>query len=446
MKSINYWRDKHTLAFASEIRAVIASQLSSQKLDGNGLDSYFKTGTVAEPNTLITDIKMLPAAHTLSWQAGKITIKPYWSIQFNQQTMDRENAIAITRSALEDSIRAHFVSDVPVGIFLSGGIDSSALVAIAKKVTDKTIRTYSIAFEDPEWNEGDIAKRVANHFGTQHTEYLLTPEQARPLFDEFLETIDQPTIDGFNTFCVSKFAHDQGEKVVLSGLGGDELFAGYKSFKLLPKMVSLSKTLAWLAPVTRFGARLFNRSISPRGRRILDVLSQPGSLVSAQQSLRGIFSELEARTLTDSFNAQSDGLATVEPRQSQLADNISELEVSTYMRNQLLRDSDVTSMAWGLELRVPFVDQALIDKISVIPAEYRLEQGKRLLINSVPELPEWVVNRPKQGFRFPFDQWFSADWQSINVSHSVPSWIALTPWYRRWSLVVLSHWVSHHVR
>lgn len=447
IKPFYYWHDAHTISFASEMKAVIAAGFSQQSLSTQGVFSYLKSGSVSEPNTLIDDIQLLQAGHCLTWHQGHINTRCYWHMTFPAQTMSYNEAISITRTALEESVKAHFVSDVPVGIFLSGGIDSTALLALAKQVTSHPLRTYSIAFEDPAWNEGDIAKRVAAHFGTHHTELVMTAELARPLFTDFLAAVDQPSIDGFNTFCVAKLAHDHGEKVVLSGLGGDEIFAGYKSFKILPKMLKLSRCLALLRPVISGFNALSKRWLSPRLRRLLDCLCQPNSLPAAHQSLRGIFSNDEARALTSLLSPQ----ALIAPQSNKdeqikwpanTQDRISQLELSTYMRNQLLRDSDINSMAWGLELRVPFVDHILLDRLSHIPSEYRLQYGKQLLIDSVPEVPEWVFNRPKQGFRFPFDEWFESEWQQRPLSLKPPRWISLSPWYRRWSLTLLSHWIK----
>jgi asparagine synthase (glutamine-hydrolysing) len=335
---------------------------------------------------------------------------------------------------------------VPVGIFLSGGIDSTALVAIASKLSKKQINTYSIAFENPEWNEADIARRVAKHFGTNHTDFLMTADIARPLFDQFLLDIDQPTIDGFNTYCVSKLASEAGEKVVLSGLGGDELFAGYKSFEILPEMVRKSELLANFRFLIKPLSKMLYKFLSPRQRRIADALNNSKSLTAAHQSLRGIFSISEAYELTKIICKKAPKEILVsEPNHPSQADNISHLELSSYLRNQLLRDSDVASMAWGLELRVPFIDRVFIEQISAISADIRLQQGKQLLIDCVPELPTWVIDRPKQGFRFPFDEWFASNWDDMPMP-TTPKWIPLTPWYRRWSLAVLNDWKARHVR
>ncbi len=446
IKPFYYLKQDDSFIFASEIRAILASGFSSRKISSRGVLSYLLKGTVAEPDTAIKNIKMLPAGTYLTWKAGKTKLHRYWNLDFTVQHFSHTKAIEITRTALEHTIRAHLVSDVPVGVFLSGGIDSTALVAIASRLSKKQINTYSIAFENPEWNEGDIARRVAKHFGTKHTELLITPEIAKSLFKQFLNDIDQPTIDGFNTYCVSKLASEHGEKVVLSGLGGDELFAGYKSFSMLPEMMRKSHTLSKLEFIIKPLSKVLYRVLSPRARRISDAINNSASLTAAHQSLRGIFSISEAYELTNIICKKAPKEIVIsEPNHPSDADNISHLELSTYLRNQLLRDSDVASMAWGLELRVPFIDRVFIEQISAIPADLRLQQGKKMLIDCVPELPSWVVERPKQGFRFPFDEWFESSWQEMTAP-ATPKWIPLKPWYRRWSLIVLNDWKARHVR
>jgi asparagine synthase (glutamine-hydrolysing) len=446
IKPFYYTKMAGSFVFASEIRAVLASGCSSKSISSRGVMSYLMRGTVAEPYTIIKNVKMLPAGTHLTWKAGKTKIRRYWNLGFHADSYTSSKAIEVTRTALEHSIRAHLVGDVPVGIFLSGGIDSTALVAIASKLSKTQVNTYSIAFENPDWNEGDIAKRVATHFNTNHTEFVMTAEVAKPLFKQFLDDIDQPTIDGFNTYCVSKLASEHGEKVVLSGLGGDEIFAGYQSFVTIPKMLKQSRLLApfrfLIAPLSK----KIQKSLSAKQRRISDALSNPRSMSSAHQSFRGIFSVEEASELTNILcNASPKPIPLAEPNHATQIDNVSHLELSTYLRDQLLRDSDVASMAWGLELRVPFIDRVFIEQVSSIPAEYRLQLGKKLLIDSVPELPNWVIERPKQGFRFPFDLWFESSWKEIPLP-TTPEWIELTPWYRRWSLTVLNDWKARHAQ
>jgi len=457
VKPFYYWQSNDTFAFASEVRSIVSSGLSEQKISKVGLTGYFRSGSVPEPTTLIADIYMLCAGNHLHWKNGVVNTKKYWQLNFNAQTkaqtIDKSAAINHTRQALERSVKAHFVSDVPVGIFLSGGIDSTALVALAKKVTSAEINTYSIAFADPEFNEGEIAKKVADHFGTNHHELVMTPELAGSLFFHYLKTIDQPTIDGFNTFCIAKFAHEHNEKVVLSGLGGDELFAGYKSFTLAPKMAVISLATVIIYPLIWLCGRFVKRGLSPKTKRITDFLVKPGSLKAAHQSLRSIFSNQESKHLVNLITGEHP--PKIQRSEITLAnkwaDKVSALELNTYMRNQLLRDSDVASMAWGLELRVPLVDQVLIDELSVIPASIRLQPGKKLLIDAVPEIPNWVINRPKQGFRFPFDKWFMDEGIANNRQilpdvPNIPDWIPLKPWYRRWSIVVLNNWMHRYAK
>lgn len=442
-----YYRTKNgSFAFASELRALIASGLSSQHISARGVKSYLLRGTVSDSDTILRDVKMLPAGSYLNWKEGSIKVARYWKPKFESQNHSPAKSIEITRTALEHSVRAHLVSDVPVGIFLSGGIDSTVLVALATQLSRKKISTYSIAFEDPKWNEGDIAQRVADHFGTDHTEFLMTADSALPLFKAYLDAVDQPTIDGFNTYCVSRLASDREEKVVLSGIGGDELFAGYKSFDVIPDMLRKTAMVSKLSFIIKPLVSKIDKHLKPQHRRITDAALAPESIAAAHQSLRGIFSQSESQQLTEIICGKAPRPITLkDPNHATLADNICHLELTTYMCNQLLRDSDVASMAWGLELRVPFVDRVLFEQISSIPASIRLQQGKQLLVDSVPEIPNWVVDRPKQGFRFPFDEWFANEWQGMALPDT-PSWIKLTPWYRRWSLAVLNDWKARYVK
>jgi asparagine synthase (glutamine-hydrolysing) len=446
IKPLYYWQSGSTLLFASELRAILASGLPPKQLSPTGLYGYLTTGSVPEPHTLIDQIYLLKAGHYLQWQAGEIQHQSYWQINFLPQSIESDEAIATVRDALIDSVQHHFVSDVPVGVFLSGGIDSTAMVALARQTQTAPLHTYSIGFEDPQWNEADLARKVAEKFETEHTEYILTAAVSRSLLPQFLAAVDQPSIDGFNTFCVSKIAHDSGTKVVLSGLGGDEIFGGYKSFQAVAQMVRLGQRLKPLNPLpSTLGWGLEQWSSSPKLRRIGDFLQCSPTASAAYQRFRGIFSHREAGQIMRQYFPQD---ITLPPRSAlplqqtfaSTEDEISWLELSQYMRNQLLRDSDVMSMIWGLELRVPLVDQTLLEKIAKIPSSLRLQPGKKLLTQAVPEIPDWIANRPKQGFSFPYEQWMQNEWQEYVRDTQVPEHIPLSHWYRRWSLVVLHHW------
>ncbi|MFN5952539.1 MAG: asparagine synthase (glutamine-hydrolyzing) [Dolichospermum sp.] len=502
IKPLYYYQLGTTLVFASELRAVLASGLPAINMSVEGLYGYLTTGSVPEPYTLITDIHCLPAGNWLYWHNGNTTKKQYWQISFTPEAISPPEAEEIVRKALLDSIQHHFISDVPVGIFLSGGIDSTTILALATQTQKSQLSTYSIAFAESEFNEGELAQKIANHFGAKHTEYQVTSSFAKSILPDFLAAIDQPSIDGFNTFCVSKVAHDHNMKVVLSGLGGDEIFGGYKSFQKVPQMVEWGKKLNRLPFLrTGLGLGLERWGTSPKIKRLGGFLKQPPTFASAYNTFRGIFSHQEACMIINQLSISIPILPPLvppyqggkpEPESSSLPlipfqegkpestpilpplvppyqggkpesessslplargglgwgstpeDEVSFLELSGYMRNQLLRDSDIMSMNWGLELRVPFVDKTLLETVAPIPSNIRLAQGKKLLTQAITEIPDWVINRPKKGFSFPFENWMNSEFgdyfDNVHQNLNIPLNIPLNPWYRRWSLAILNHW------
>jgi asparagine synthase (glutamine-hydrolysing) len=266
--------------------------------------------------------------------------------------------------------------------------------------------------------------------------------------NEFLNNIDRPSNDGFNTFCVARFAHDQGLKVVLSGVGGDELFGSYPSFQMIPKLMSWHRRLGMVKPLRGLTGRLAER-FAKRQRfcRFGTFLRTRGRVHEAYWAMRGFFAPDEARQLVAQYTGDNtfahplESTSQVAAGQPTLADEISYLEMTRYMRNQLLRDSDAMSMAWGLELRVPLVDRKLIDAVGRIPAQQRLAGGKRVLLDAVPEIPSIVAQRPKRGFRFPFDQWVREEWRDLfeEIERITP--LKLTTWYRQWCLFTLNHFL-----
>ena len=467
IKPLYYYQLGTTLVFASELRAVLASGLPAINMSVEGLYGYLTTGSVPEPYTLITDIHCLPAGNWLYWQNGNTTKKQYWQISFTPEAISPPEAEEIVRKALLDSIQHHFISDVPVGIFLSGGIDSTTILALATQTQQSQLSTYSIAFAESEFNEGELAQKIANHFGAKHTEYQVTSSFAKSILPDFLAAIDQPSIDGFNTFCVSKVAHDHNMKVVLSGLGGDEIFGGYKSFQKVPQMVEWGKKLNRLPFLrTGLGLGLERWGTSPKIKRLGGFLKQPPTFASAYNTFRGIFSHQEACMIINQLSISIPILPPLVPPYqggkpesessslpllrgglgwgSTQEDEVSFLELSGYMRNQLLRDSDIMSMNWGLELRVPFVDKTLLETVAPIPSNIRLAQGKKLLTQAITEIPDWVINRPKKGFSFPFENWMNSEFgdyfDNVHQNLNIPLNIPLNPWYRRWSLAILNHW------
>ena len=447
-----YYADTHSgLVFASEIRSLMAGDALRVQLDPAAVAGFFATGSVPEPTTLVQGVRMLPPGHFLEWSNGRSTLGEFWNVGFPVPTVCTEAAaIKLTRSALDDSIAAHFVSDVPVGLFLSGGIDSTALLALARSGGRADgLAAFSIAVDDANFNEADVAAATAREFGVDHHVLRLDAGAARESFSAFIDSMDVPSVDGFNTWTVSRLARDHGIKVALSGLGGDEIFAGYPSFRQVPRLHAATQALARI-PVLGTGVGRLVGSVAraSRWRRAGELLGAGSHLGDAYRAYRGIFPLSDSVRLAAHFTGVSeqtvrDALCPDQACLPKLAANaVSYLEITRYMRNQLLRDSDVMSMAHGVELRLPLVDQRFFDTISTIPAELRLQSGKKLLLDAVPEIPAHVRNARKRGFSFPIRAWLEKDLGSdfAGAVQGLP--VSAREWYQQWSVLTLSRWLG----
>jgi asparagine synthase (glutamine-hydrolysing) len=348
------------------------------------------------------------------------------------------------RLALIDSVAHHFVSDVPVGIMLSGGVDSAVMLALANQSGHSQVRTVSMSLPGSTADEGTLARRTADRFSSNHVECALDAQGARKLFPHYLRAIDQPSIDGFNTFVVSKFAREQGLKVMLSGVGADELFGGYGSFARVPRMTAWNAQLAWAGPLRSLGGRMLEQwAPDPRWRRVGDLLQQPPTVANTYATFRGIFTRRESRRLASAFGVDVDGVESIDEAVSSptIEDEISRLELTRYVRNQLVRDSDAASMACGVELRAPFLDATLFETLARVPSAIRLASAKRLLRDAVQELPPWVSG-PKRCFQFPFEDWVAKEWRPVFAGLDARSPVSTGTWYRKVCLYVLEHWID----
>jgi asparagine synthase (glutamine-hydrolysing) len=446
IKPLYYHEAGGVLSFASEVRALVRSGLLPATLDSQAVFEYFRTGSVPEPITMIKGVRALEAAHHMTWRDGEATLGRYWDVEFPEHDRPAD-PVAATREALIDSIRHHFVSDVPVGVFLSGGVDSTAIVALATTTQQARLRTFSLTFPGSTLDEGPEARRTAEHFGTEHHEWPVDASTARTLLADFLSVADQPSIDGFNTFTVSRLAREHDTKVVLSGLGGDELFGGYPSFREVPRLAKWGHRARLAGPLGPAAAWIAGEIGGARLKRAHDLITPAENLQNAYSVFRGIYTRREALALTEHFAGSSDDV--VEPVWSGCVidptpeDTISRLELTRYMRNQLLRDTDLMSMAWGVELRVPFLDAPLFAAVARIPAATRLESGKALLLHAVPEIPEWVAKRPKRGFFFPMAEWLDGSREFAAVDR-VPG-VKMQTWYRKWAVLAFERW-SHQMK
>ncbi len=444
IKPLYYAEAAGQFCFASELRALLASGLITPTLNPVAVAHYFATGSMGGPETLLQGVSSLLPGHVLEWHEGQTKLSRYWQVEFPAPSIsDLPTAVRTARAALEDSIRAHLVSDVPVGIFLSGGVDSTALLALMRQAQPAGIvKTFSVSVDDPLLDEASAAARTAAHFGTEHHEFKLDATSAAAAFPAYLQAMDVPSVDGFNTWMVSRFAQSEGMKVVLSGLGGDELLAGYVTFTQVPHLWRLGKWAALGGPLTRWAGKLLTRcGKSSKLQRLGTFLQGPPTLERAYMATRGVFCAEDALRLAQHFCGRR-GSATPasEALPTHPLDAVSALELTRYMRKQLLRDSDVMSMAHGLELRVPFVDATLFDALAVIAPDLRLAQGKQLLLAAVPEIPQEIACAPKRGFSFPFEQWLASGFGDQFRAASTGLPVATHQWYQQWTVFVFAHW------
>ena len=393
---------------ASELRAVLASGLVAPRIDQDALPNYLAFGSVPEPATIIAGIRMLRAGSVVRLDASGRDVRESEVLRIgllegvvHDPAVDAQQAVASVRRALEASIDRHLVSDVPVAVFLSGGLDSSAVAALAAQRAGKSIDGFTVTFADRRFDESAVARKVAQRYGIRHHEIPLGGDDLLAALPSAFSAMDQPTLDGINTHVVSEGVRAHGTKVVLSGLGGDELFAGYPSFRR-------AQTLRRLAHVPRSvrssAARVAERFGRIRGAKIAVALRTESPAEAAYIASRSVF----GGQLLERLCGRRATRASIQPAKIGVLQQVSLLELTGYMRETLLRDSDAFSMAHALELRVPFVDREVMAAAfaGIDCFELSEAQPKPLLAAAVRDLiPDDVWNRPKQGFVLPFADW-----------------------------------------
>jgi asparagine synthase (glutamine-hydrolysing) len=417
-KPLYYAWDGKSFVFASELTALLASGLVERRLNPAAALAYLMMGSVPAPLTMIDGVAALPPGHVLVLEDTHLSVEPYWRLEFteNPRIGAAEAAEEVLR-LLRDAVSSRLVSDVPVGIFLSGGIDSSAMVALAREATNGTLRTYSLTFREAEYSEAPFAEIVARKFGSEHVAEEMTAGELRDELPKIIRAMDQPTVDGVNTYFVSKLTRRCGTVVALSGIGGDELFGGYSTFRSIPRLCWLAK---WLGPLVTAGGKA--ASSAPQWLRwrsfdkLVDFSKSPRSLAAAYLAARAVFPPGTAVELLDPDFAAASGerldplgyLSSCMPSGTPCAENqVSGLELRVYLQNQLLRDTDVMSMVHSLEVRAPLLDHRLVEFVASVPASIKFaRRPKDLMLRALGNrLPDEVVARPKRGFLFPFDQW-----------------------------------------
>jgi asparagine synthase (glutamine-hydrolysing) len=419
IKPLYYGVRDARLRFASQVKALVHGGALGGVFDPAGIAGFLLWGSVPEPFTLYRDVHALPAGHALVVRDGVVgRPEPYYRFEA-EASAGGPPAV----EALESTVRAHLVSDVPVALFLSAGLDSSLIAALAARVVPEPLTTLTLRFEafaGTPLDEAPLAAEIARSLGTRHVERLVRREDFLDLWPAALAAMDQPSIDGFNSFVVSRAAREEGCKVVLSGLGGDEMFGGYDSFRNVPRWWRWSRRLGavpGLAPVWRRVAAL-----STDRPKLAGVIDHGASLAGAYFLRRALYLPREVARLLDPGIAR-EGLAAYDPIEDAskfLGDRARDargaweavhvMESTQFMRNQLLRDADWASMAHSLETRVPLVDVFLRQALAARGFEPARSGGKVAVVRqAAPELPAAVWNRPKSGFSIPVMEWLDRD-------------------------------------
>ena len=421
IKPLYYTSGPGRFLFASELRALLASGLVRRELDITGLDSFLKFGAVQEPVTMVRGVHLLPAGCLLRWQGGEARIERYWdlppaALPLNGNSRIRAQHVEELREELDTAVRMRLVSDVPLGVFLSGGLDSTVLAAIAARHSTR-LKTFTVTFAEQQFAEGAKARQVARLLETEHHEITLSQGDLLDTLPAAVAAMDQPTVDGINTYMVSRVTKHAGVTVALSGLGGDEQFAGYRSFRMVPRMEWTDQRVpAWLRRAAASAASPFLGG-STRGQKMklwlrgMDAFPHPfyvsRLILSPSQIARMLRTERLLQVDFGAFEAEFARQRRV-IEQHDAVNRVACLELLVYLRNTLLRDTDSMSMAHSLEVRVPLLDHRVTEKMLLLPGQWKLEgrQRKSMLVAAAGrELPSKILRQPKRGFEFPWDQW-----------------------------------------
>ncbi|GAB5561500.1 MAG: amidotransferase 1, exosortase A system-associated [Synoicihabitans sp.] len=473
IKPLYFTQSDGNLIFASELNSLRASRFFDAKVDPLAVDEYLRNLAVPAPRTLFKNANSLLPGEIAEWRSGRLSLRRYWRLPETKvaRASNEEDFTLELRRKLEDSIAVHRLADVPVGAFLSGGLDSAVVAGLMSRGRPKPLKTFSIGFEEEMYSEAAFAAESAAHFGSDHHAIVLTGEAAAEKLPQFIASLDQPTGDGLNTFVVAEAARQGGVTVALSGLGGDELFGGYPQFKQTPLV---ARWLPWWRAIPRImKAPVLNRLEhgSTRARRLADVLRNARDIHDIADYQRQVLSDparnrLLAHPISPHRHATHEEIR--ESTKGMTAEEIvSVWEIKTYMSDVLLRDSDVFSMRASLELRVPLVDRVLVEWLVQQDPRLRFNprRPKGALSNAVSDiLPPGLLDRRKQGFTFPFPRWMRGPLKPfleeslsreainrtgvLNPTEVQRYWTKFIngsddkDWSRVWSLAVLSAFIN----
>jgi len=475
VKPLYYHYSQNTFVFSSEIRAILHSGVKKFELNKDVMGEYIQYQTVHAPNTIVKGIQQLLPGHYLEYSQGKLSIAEYWGLSsFASKTnhLSYAQTCARTRELLMQSVHRRLVSDVPLGAFLSGGIESSAVLGLMASASSEPVNTFHVSFNESEFSESVYARAIAKKFNTRHHEIKLTPDYFLTQIESALQAMDHPGGDGPNTYMVSKATKEAGITVALSGIGGDELFAGYPNFIRLLNLhkawwLKASPGILLSAASKLMQARKKNMNVL-KAAEILGLSKQ--DLTSVYPLSRSLFTEKELHKIT--FNKAVQNTVKNIAREIKIHDEkilstISCMELKTYLPNVLLRDTDQMSMAHALEVREPFLDYTLTEFVLSVNDQMKFPHTpKKLLTDSLPGLiPEEIIHRPKMGFTLPWQHWLKNELKMfceknileldkrelVQKEAAIKLWNRFMKndpsvgWSRVWHLVVLNYWIKNHL-
>jgi len=499
IKPLYYFADDEKLIFSSEIRTILASKLISRSIDRASLVDYVRYQTVHAPDTIIEGVKMVMPGQYVQVQSAKYKVQSatdnttpilvssqhiissyfYWelgksySCPLSPASKTKKEIQGDVLELLTQSIERRITADVPFGAFLSGGIDSSVVVGLMASVLNQPVNTFSVIFEEKKYSESTYSQFIANRFRTRHTEIQLTPDDFLTLLPDALSSMDHPSGDGPNTWVVSKVTKEAGITMALSGLGGDELFAGYDFFKRLNYLHKFRGIAQLPVNFRSFSSRLLDLTkASTSTVKIKELLNLPSwNLTDTYPVTRQLLPDRKIEKLLSQVDLPSNRVEEIvrdisSKKDSYFLSHISCAEISTYMQNVLLRDTDQMSMAHALEVRVPFLDYPLVEYVLQVSDDIKYPHTpKQLLVESMQYLlPKNFSQRPKMGFTLPWDYWMHNQLKSFcenqiqslsrheyfNSYGLMQIWNRfqnndpLITWSRIWTLVALSNWLDNN--
>ncbi len=438
IKPLYYFKDNDNFVFSSEIKCL---KNYSNGINNDSKILFLSFGSVPEPLTIYKNIFSFPKGHYGHFSKNKLKIKKYYQDEYEPKiNQSYSEIVQNTKELLHKSVKRHLISDAPIGTFLSGGLDSSAITAIAAQYKSD-LHTLSLDFHEKGLSEKYYQELIVKKYNTNHTNYIIDEKIFLENIHQFVNSLDQPTVDGLNTFFVSKAAVDSGLKAVLSGVGGDEIFYGYPSFKRAKKVKALSVLPSYLINLITKNKKLEK----------LDYL-KVGNDISIYLPLSTVFSPFEIAKILD-INVQ-DIYRTMRKHLNQfndlniknLDDKISFFELNLYMKNQLLRDTDVFGMAHSLEIRVPLLDKDLVDYVLKVQPKHKYKKNinKSLLADATEDLvPSEVITRKKKGFEIPFKYWLKNNIDDFEIDQHIKKDFIddKIHWSKIWSLFVINKFV-----